>query len=101
MQFEDFRSAEALKSAAEATHITDREKHLIGLAVVATRGCIACSGSRIKRAVESGIPLAAVTQAIDVAASVNAGVTLAIAIQGAEKEKIVEICEDDACTVGS
>jgi AhpD family alkylhydroperoxidase len=56
MKFEDFAAKRMLESTHEDDYLTDREKQLIGLAVSATRGCIACSGSRIKRALESGIP---------------------------------------------
>jgi hypothetical protein len=37
-------------TAAEATNaLTNREKHLVGLAVTVTRGCQACTGRRIQQ----------------------------------------------------
>jgi alkylhydroperoxidase/carboxymuconolactone decarboxylase family protein YurZ len=84
-------------------HLTDREKHLIGLAVAATRGCIACTGNRLKRASQAGIPYEALVAGIDLAAAVNAGVTIAIATQGAERSGIVKPefeCADEACVAG-
>lgn len=99
MKFEDFAAKRMLESTHEGDHLTDREKQLIGLAVSATRGCIACSGSRIKRAIESGIPWDALIQAIDVASAVNAGVTTAIALQGINKEGLDSTCVGGACTV--
>lgn len=98
MQFEEFHSGTALASAAAPGHLSEREKQMIGLAVVATRGCIACTGGRIQQALASGIPREAVIQAIDVAASVNAGVTIAIALQGAERVGVDAVCADPVCT---
>lgn len=99
MKFEDFAAKKMLESTHQGDHLTDREKQLIGLAVSATRGCIACSGSRIKRALESGIPWDTLVQAIDVASAVNAGVTTAIALQGINKEGLEATCTDGACAV--
>jgi AhpD family alkylhydroperoxidase len=98
MEFEDFAAKKMLESTHEGNHLTDREKQLIGLAVCATRGCIACTGSRIRRAVESGISWETVIQAIDVASAVNAGVTTAIALQGINKEGLEANCVENACT---
>ena len=98
MKFEDFAAKKMLESTHEDDHLTDREKHLIGIAVTTTRGCIACSGSRIKRALESGIPWESLIQAINVASAVNAGVTTAIALQGINKEGLGSACVGDACT---
>ena len=100
MQFSDFSTAASLDSAGKSEFITDREKHLIGIAVTATRGCVQCTGGRIKRALDSGIEYDALIAAINLAAAVNAGVTLAIAIQGAEREQISGSCKDASCTTG-
>ena len=88
MQFDDFTAGKLLEHAHAPNHLSDREKQLIGLAVALTRGCVHCTGGRIRRALESGIPQDAVLQAIDIAAAVNAGVTTAIALQGFEKEEL-------------
>jgi len=83
--------------------LTDREKHLIGLAVTATRGCIACTGGRLKKALDAGVPYETVVAGIDLAAAVNAGTTVAIATQGAERNGVVKpeaVCADEACVVG-
>ena len=97
MNFEDFAAKKMLEITHEGNHLTDREKQLIGLAVTVTRGCIACSGSRIKHAVESGISWETLIQAIDVASAVNAGVTTAIALQGISKEGLDDTCVGGAC----
>jgi AhpD family alkylhydroperoxidase len=98
MKFEDFAVKRMLEETEGADHLSDREKQLIGLAVTTTRGCIACSGSRIRRALESGISREAVIQAIDIASAVNAGVTTAIAVQGFDREGLVRACTDGTCT---
>lgn len=103
MEFSEFATQRLLQAAGGSEHLTDREKHLIGLAVTATRGCIACTGGRLKRALESGISYEALVAGIDLAAAVNAGVTVAIATQGAERHGILKPelgCADEACAVG-
>jgi len=87
MRFEDFAAGTMLDHSHAANHLTEREKQLIGLAVALTRGCVHCTGARMRRALESGIPQDAVVQAVDIAAAVNAGVTTAIALQGFQKEE--------------
>jgi AhpD family alkylhydroperoxidase len=87
MKFDDFAAGKLLDHSHAADHLTEREKQLIGLAVALTRGCVHCSGGRMRRALESGISQDAVIQAIDIAAAVNAGVTTAIAMQAFEKEE--------------
>jgi alkylhydroperoxidase/carboxymuconolactone decarboxylase family protein YurZ len=103
MEFSEFATKKLLQETGQSEHLTDREKHLIGLAVTATRGCIACTGGRLKRALEAGISYEALVAGIDLAAAVNAGVTVAIATQGAERNGVVKpelACVDEACTVG-
>jgi alkylhydroperoxidase/carboxymuconolactone decarboxylase family protein YurZ len=76
---------------------------LIGLAVTATRGCIACTGGRLQKALDAGVPYETIVAGIDLAAAVNAGTTVAIATQGAERNHIVKpeaVCVDEACAVG-
>lgn len=99
MKPEDFAAKKMLEMTHAADHLSDREKQLIGLAVTTTRGCAACSGGRIRRALESGIPREAIIQAVDVASAVNAGVTTAIALQGIEKEELNQACPDGVCTI--
>jgi alkylhydroperoxidase/carboxymuconolactone decarboxylase family protein YurZ len=93
--------SKGLSIATETKHLTDREKALIGIAVTSTRGCIKCTGSRIKKALEAGIPHETVMAGIDLAAMVNAGVTLAFAKQGMEVEGLDQACHDNACSAGT
>lgn len=100
MKFDDFAAKLILESANKPDHLSSREKHLIGISVATTRGCIDCSGSRIRWALESGIPRAAIIQTIDIASAVNAGVTTKIALLGIAKEELNLGCLDGSCTVG-
>ena len=93
--------AKGLATVNESKHLTDREKALIGLAVTTTRGCIKCSGSRIKKALAAGIPFETIMAGVDLAAMVNAGVTLSMAVQGMEKEGIDQVCNDATCSTGA
>src|SRR5277367_4731166 len=90
MEFSEFATQTLLQTTGRSEHLTDREKHLIGLAVTTTRGCIACTGNRLKRALEAGISYDTLVAGIDVAAAVNAGVTIAIATQGAERSGVIK-----------
>jgi prepilin-type N-terminal cleavage/methylation domain-containing protein/AhpD family alkylhydroperoxidase len=72
----------------QRTHATDelseREKHLVGLAVTITRRCVACTTARIKEARLSGISDDTLNAMVRVVAAVNAGVSTATAAQGFE-----------------
>jgi alkylhydroperoxidase/carboxymuconolactone decarboxylase family protein YurZ len=46
---------EFLARTHETSLLTDREKHLIGLAVTMTRGCQVCTRGRIEKARAAGI----------------------------------------------
>ncbi len=100
MEASEFKTAESLSATGNSTELTDREKHLIGLAVVLTRGCEHCAGSRMEKAITADISYETLKATIDLSAAVNAGVVLRTAIQGAGKNKIDEKCESDACAVG-
>jgi len=89
MKFNDFAAKALLDHSHAPDHLTEREKQLIGLAVALTRGCVHCTGGRMRHALESGIPQDALLQAIDIAAAVNASVTTAVALQAFEKEDLV------------
>jgi alkylhydroperoxidase/carboxymuconolactone decarboxylase family protein YurZ len=94
MKFSDLKTQELLRMTGESKDLTDREKHLIGLAVTATRGCIACTGARLKAAIQAGIPRKTVYAGIDLAAAINAGVTAAIAVQGAERVQLDDVIQE-------
>lgn len=100
MDASEFKVSEALAAVGSSTELTDREKHLIGLAVVLTRGCEFCTGSRMEKAITAGISYETLKATVDLSAAVNAGVVLRTAIQGAENNKIDEKCEGAECSVG-
>ena len=51
MQASDFKVMTAIETTGKTAALSDREKHLIGLAVTVTRGCSVCSGGRIEKAI--------------------------------------------------
>jgi AhpD family alkylhydroperoxidase len=59
--------------------LTDREKHLIGLAVTMTRGCQVCTRGRIEKARSTGIEDDVLNALAAVVSAVNAGVAAATA----------------------
>jgi alkylhydroperoxidase/carboxymuconolactone decarboxylase family protein YurZ len=71
-----------LGKAHDTTLLTEREKHLVGLAVTMTRGCQVCTRNRIEKARSAGIGDEVLNAVVDVVASVNAGVTAATAREG-------------------
>src|SRR5262245_10649202 len=66
----------------ETSFLTDREKHLIGLAVTLTRGCQVCTRNRIAKARAAGIGDDVLNALVDAVAAVNAGVAAATAREG-------------------
>ena len=100
MDASEFRVGAALAATESTAALTDREKHLVGLAVTVTRGCQACTGRRIQVALDAGVPYATVVAAIDLAAAVNAGVTLRTAIEGAKQAGVGAACAGAECVVG-
>jgi alkylhydroperoxidase/carboxymuconolactone decarboxylase family protein YurZ len=100
MDASEFKISESLAATSGSKELTDREKHLIGLAVVLTRGCEHCTGGRMEKALTDGISYHTLKATVDLSAAVNAGVVLRTAIQGADKNKIDEKCEGAECSVG-
>ena len=59
--------------------LTDREKHVIGLAVTMTRGCQVCTRNRVEKARNIGITDDELNALVAVTSAVNSGVTAATA----------------------
>ena len=97
----EFKVSQALKSTGETSELTDREKHLIGLAVVLTRGCQLCTGRRMEDAIKSGMTYDTVRETIDLSAAVNAGVVLRSAISGVDLANLDAACSGEECSVGN
>ena len=86
-----------LGKAHDTQLLTEREKHLLGLAVTMTRGCQVCTRNRIEKARSAGIGDDVLNALVDVVASVNAGVTAATAREGfrlADAAEAESACED-------
>ena len=79
MAYDDTLIVDHLKKTHDTELLTEREKHLIGLAVTMTRGCQECTRNRIEKAREIGISDEELNALIAVTASVNSGVTAATA----------------------
>src|SRR5436190_22953762 len=82
MAFDDARVREYLRATHETPLLSEREKHLIGLAVTMTRGCQVCTRGRIEKARAAGIGDDVLNALIAVVSAVNAGVTAATAREG-------------------
>jgi alkylhydroperoxidase/carboxymuconolactone decarboxylase family protein YurZ len=101
MDATEFKVKALLDATGQSPDLTDREKHLVGLAVSLTRGCSVCSGGRIEKALDAGIGYETIRATIDLAAAVNAGVTIRTAIEGAARNNIAAACSGDECTAGT
>ena len=73
---------EYLRQAHETPLLTEREKHLLGLAVTMTRGCQVCTHGRIEKARSAGIGDDVLNALAGIVAAVNAGVSAATAREG-------------------
>jgi alkylhydroperoxidase/carboxymuconolactone decarboxylase family protein YurZ len=82
MEYDGALVQDYLRRAHETSLLTDREKHLIGLAVTLTRGCQVCTRNRIKKARAAGIRDDILNALVDAVAAVNAGVAAATAREG-------------------
>ena len=65
--------------------LTERERHLIGLAVATTKGCPDCTAARVKMAKQVGISDKVINEAINLTAGMNAGFVIQAAVRGCGK----------------
>lgn len=79
MAFEDSLIVDHLLKTHSTELLSEREKHLIGLAVTMTRGCQVCTRNRVEKARGIGITDEELNAVIAVASAVNSGVTAATA----------------------
>ena len=80
--------------------LSEREKHLIGLAVTMTRGCQICTRNRVEKARNIGLTDDELNALIAVTSAVNSGVTAAtarVAFGMLEEEQAGEC--GDVCSV--
>ena len=79
--------------------LSEREKHLIGLAVTMTRGCQICTRNRVEKARNIGLTDDELNALLAVTSAVNSGVTAAtarVAFGMLEEEQAGEC--DDVCS---
>ena len=79
MAFDDTLIVDHIKQTHSTELLSDREKHLIGLAVTMTRGCQVCTRNRVEKARGIGFTDDELNAVVAVTASVNSGVTAATA----------------------
>ena len=102
MAYDDTLIVDHIKQTHESDLLSEREKHLVGLAVTMTRGCQVCTRNRIEKARGLGISDDELNALVAVTAAVNGGVTAAtarIAFGMLEQEQAAEcgdVCSPDA-----
>src|SRR5262252_4414090 len=82
MAYDDTPIVGYVRQAHQTSLLTEREKHLIGLAVTMTRGCQVCTCGRIEKAREAGINDDVLNALVGIVSAVNAGVSAATAREG-------------------
>ncbi len=82
MPYDGTSVLEYLRKTHDTSLLTEREKHLVGLAVTATRGCQICTRGRIEKAREAGINDDILNALFAIVSAVNAGVSAATAREG-------------------
>jgi AhpD family alkylhydroperoxidase len=92
MDYSDFSLIKAQTGAGDPVfggefngELTERDRHLIGITVAATKGCPDCSTVRVEAARKAGISEKAITEAINLIAGINAGFIIHTAVKGCEK----------------
>jgi AhpD family alkylhydroperoxidase len=102
MPYDETPIVSYVRQAHGTSLLSDREKHLIGLAVTMTRGCQVCTRNRIEKARAAGINDDMLNALVNVVSAVNAGVTAATAREGfrmadaaAEEASCADLCSAD------
>lgn len=102
MAYDDTLIVDHLKKTHDTDMLSEREKHLVGLAVTMTRGCQICTRNRIEKARDVGMSDDELNALIAVTAAVNSGVTAAtarLAFGILEQEKAADC--GDVCSPNS
>jgi len=79
MAYDDTLIVDHIKQTHGTQLLSEREKHLVGLAVTMTRGCQICTRNRVEKARGIGITDDELNALTAVTAAVNSGVTGATA----------------------
>ena len=96
MAFDDTLIVDHIKQTHDTDLLSEREKHLNGLAVTMTRGCQVCTRNRIEKARSIGLTDDEINALIAVTSAINSGVTAAtarVAFGMIEEEKAGECGE--------
>ncbi|MFI5458541.1 MAG: carboxymuconolactone decarboxylase family protein [Isosphaerales bacterium] len=101
MAYDDSPVVQYLRTTHETPLLSEREKHLVGLAVTMTRGCQVCTRGRIEKARNAGIGDDVLNALVGVVSAVNAGVSAATAREGFRMadEAVQEAC-GELCSTG-
>jgi AhpD family alkylhydroperoxidase len=96
MAYDDTLIVDHIKQTHGTDLLSEREKHLVGLAVTMTRGCQVCTRNRIEKARGIGMSDEELSALVAVTAAVNSGVTGATArlAFGMVEEEKAEDCGD-------
>jgi AhpD family alkylhydroperoxidase len=99
MAFDDTLIVDHIKKTHDTDLLSEREKHLVGLAVTMTRGCQICTRNRVEKARGIGLTDNELNALIAVTAAVNSGVTAATArvAFGMLEQELASDC-GDACS---
>ena len=101
MAYDDRLIVDHIKQTHATELLSEREKHLVGLAVTLTRGCQVCTRNRVAKARDIGITDEELNALVAVTASINSGVTGAtarVAFGMLEEENAAdcgEVCSPD------
>ena len=79
MPYDDKLIVNHIKETHGTDLLSEREKHLLGLAVTMTRGCQVCTRNRIEKARDIGLTDDELNALVAVTSAVNSGVTAATA----------------------
>jgi len=79
MAYDDTLIVDHIQATHSTNLLSEREKHLVGLAVTMTRGCHACTRNHVEKARNVGITDDELNALVAVTAAVNSGVTAATA----------------------
>ena len=96
MPYNDALILDHIQQTHDTSLLSEREKHLIGLAVTMTRGCQVCTRNRIEKAKSIGIDDETLNALVAVSSAVNSGVTAATArvAFGMLEQEASEACGD-------
>ena len=92
MNYTDFSLIQAQTDASDPVfgghfdgELTERERHLIGLAVATTKGCPDCTAARLKAAQKAGLSGQVIKEAVNLTAGLNAGFVIQAAVRACAK----------------